>query len=111
MNFQKTSVTELAFEFDEEMSSCMCGCEGSHSEDVASSLRGVEVLNRHVFKEIYQHRNQSPRPYINPLLRRPKKSKTQVAVAVGGNVPVAVGDTREPRTEVPATTPVDAFGA
>jgi hypothetical protein len=40
-----------------------------------------------------------------------QKTKTLVVVAVGGIVPVAVGNTRVPRIVVPASTPVDAFGA
>ena len=40
-----------------------------------------------------------------------QKSKTLVVVAVGGIVPVTVGNTRVPRIVVPASTPVDAFGA
>ena len=42
----------------------MCGCEGSPVVAVASSLLDSEVLNRHMFKEIYRDRNQSPRAYV-----------------------------------------------
>ena len=44
-------------------------------------------------------------------LRRPQKTKTLVAVAVGGTAPAAAGDTRVPRIVVPATTPADTIGA
>ena len=40
-----------------------------------------------------------------------QKTKTLVVVAVGSNVPVAVGNTRVPRIVVPAPTPEDAIGA
>ena len=39
-----------------------------------------------------------------------QKTKTLEAVADGGIVPAAEGDTRVPRTEAPATTPVDTKG-
>ena len=40
-----------------------------------------------------------------------QKTKTQAEEAVGGIAPEAVGDTREPRTVEPATTPKDTIGA
>jgi hypothetical protein len=45
----------------------------------------------------------------DPTLRDgAQKTKTPVVVAGGGKVPVAAGNTREPRTVVPAPTPEDA---
>ena len=45
------------------------------------------------------------------LIGRPQNTKTQVAVAIGSVVPVAVGNTRVPRVVVPAATTEDTLGA
>ena len=48
----------------------------------------------------------------DPTLRDgAQNTKPKVALAVGGAVPAAVGDTGVPRTAVPTTTAVDAIGA
>ena len=42
----------------------MCGYEGSPVVAVAWSLLDSEVLNRHMFKEIYRSRKQSPWSFV-----------------------------------------------
>ena len=45
----------------------MCRFEGSHEEGVAALHRRVGVLRRYMSERRYQHRSQSPRPYVNNI--------------------------------------------